>query len=417
MPQRESRRNTGAPLSGAALPAPARRWYDPGMTRLSGATTGNSHPLQGMKAESLYVHFPFCETKCHYCDFYSLAADRTRPVDRDGFARALETEIRLAGPGLNASLETVFLGGGTPSMTEPEVIARALAPLWNHTSLKSSTEWTMEANPSSVDRDRLKRYQSLGVNRISLGVQATQDHLLKALGRVHGRREALRAIEAVLTAGYDNLSVDLLCGVPGQTLKDLRESLETLTSFPISHLSCYLLTLPPKHRMYKDLPDEDTQLEHLLFVDRWLRERGFQHYEISNFSRPGRRARHNLRYWTGKAYLGLGPSAHSFNPNTALRWKNVSSLHRYAGALDEGRLPVEWTEELSADQRQLEQWMLSLRLDEGFPRRWLDTDLRRNRAEDLVQSGLLENHPDKPDYFRLTPRGFALSDQVIQTLS
>jgi oxygen-independent coproporphyrinogen-3 oxidase len=165
--------------------------------------------------------------------------------------------------------------------------------------------------------------------------------------------------------------------------------------------------------MHAELPDEDEQLRHLLFIDSFMRERGFEHYEISNFARPGRRARHNLVYWTGGSYLGLGPSAHGFDAPAGIRTKNVSSLHRYASALAEGRLPVDWSETLTSEQRELEQWMLALRLEEGFPSTWLVPERRRLKAASLQSQGLLEAHPSKVGYLRLTPRGFALSDQVI----
>jgi oxygen-independent coproporphyrinogen-3 oxidase len=369
---------------------------------------------------SLYVHFPFCETKCHYCDFYSLGRERTRAGDADAFEAALRREAELVVGGdsrLANEWDTIFFGGGTPSMTPPESMQRALEPLFGRVQATPATEWTMEANPSSIDLERLRAYRRLGVNRISMGVQAMRDELLLRLGRVHSRDKALAALEAIFEAGFDNVSVDLLCGVPGQTLGDLDEALTTLTRFPITHLSCYLLTLPKHHRMYGELPDEDEQLRHLLHLDQWMRGAGFEHYEISNYARPGRRARHNLAYWKGESYLALGPSAHGFDASTGRRWKNVSSLHKYAQLLGEGKLPVEWTEELTDEQRRLESWMLALRLDEGFPRDWLTTPMQASRARVLTEQGLLETHPEAADRLRLTARGLALSDQVIAALA
>jgi oxygen-independent coproporphyrinogen-3 oxidase len=371
---------------------------------------------------SLYVHFPFCETKCHYCDFYSLGRERTREGDADAFELALRREAELAihhteNFELAPELDTIFFGGGTPSMTPPESMARALEPLFSKTRVTPSTEWTMEANPSSIDLERLKAYRSYGVNRISMGVQAMRDDLLLKLGRVHSRDAALKALDAIFESGIDNVSVDLLCGVPGQTLADLDEALATLTRFPITHLSCYLLTLPKHHRMFKDLPDEDEQLRHLLHLDQWMRGAGFEHYEISNYAKPGKRARHNLAYWKGDSYLGLGPSAHSFDATRGTRWKNVSSLHKYAQILAEGKLPIEWTEALTPEQKGLESWMLALRLDEGFPESWLKSPLQTARARTMSEQGLLERHPLTSNQLRLTARGFALSDQVIAALA
>lgn len=371
-----------------------------------------------MRARSLYLHFPFCETKCHYCDFYSIGRERTRDGDAPTFESALaqEIEIRGAQGAFAPTLDTLFMGGGTPSMTPPEAMARAIAPLWKFTSVTPATEWTMEANPSSVSTQTLRDYRALGVNRVSMGVQALRDDLLLKLGRVHSRDAALRALDAIFASGITNVSVDLLCGVPGQSLADVESAMQTLTQFPITHLSCYLLTLPPSHRMYKDLPNEDTQLEHLLLIDRFMTAQGFEHYEISNFAKPGMRARHNLAYWTGASYLGLGPSAHSFDATKSERFKNRSALHPYAQTLQKGELPVEWTETLNAEQLELEKWMLALRLADGFDESWLDSPLRRKRAENLTQRGLLTRASDA-QRLRLTPRGFALSDQIIAELA
>lgn len=366
---------------------------------------------------SLYVHFPFCESKCHYCDFYSIGAERTTASDPRLFEDALAREsARMAprlGPASGSKLESIFFGGGTPSMTPPESMARALAPLDLGARVGPETEWTMEANPSSVDRRRLEEYRRLGVNRISMGVQALRPDLLTMLGRVHSREAAFAALDAIFAAGFMNVSVDLLCGVPNQSVADVERAMDELTRYPITHLSCYLLTLPKTHRMYRELPNEDEQLEHLLAIDRTMRAKGFEHYEISNFAKPGRRARHNLAYWTGKSYLALGPSAHSFDAVSGERWKNFSSLHKYASRLKKGESVIEWTEKLTVEQREMEKWLLALRLEEGFPSEWLDSERRRKKAEFFSEKGLLEAHPTRAGALRLTARGFALSDRII----
>ncbi|MBL7715669.1 MAG: radical SAM family heme chaperone HemW [Bdellovibrionales bacterium] len=369
-----------------------------------------------MKAESLYIHFPFCESKCHYCDFYSIGREKTKTTDADFYEKALHAECELWADQLAPRLKSIFFGGGTPSMTPVESMRRALEPLKLSNKVTSETEWTMEANPSSVELESLKSYRDLGVNRVSMGVQAMRDDLLLRLGRVHSRDAALRALENISRAGFTNFSVDLLCGVPGQTIEDLSSAMEVLTSFPITHLSCYLLTLPKTHRMFRELPKDDDQLAHLLFIDEKMRSKGFRHYEISNFAKPGFEAKHNLVYWQGGSYLGLGPSAHSFSPTDRARWKNVSSLHAYGKKVGLGEKPIEWREDLTDEQLDLERWMLALRLDQGFPRTWLDSPARLQKAAGLTTAGLIEPHPEFTDRLRLTPRGFALSDQVIQTL-
>ena len=367
--------------------------------------------------KSLYVHFPFCESKCHYCDFYSLGKERTKADDPQRFEKALRLEAESKATLLAPTLETIFFGGGTPSMTAYDAMAHALEPLWEKTSITPSTEWTLEANPSSIHLEPFKAYRGYGINRVSMGVQALKSDLLHKLGRVHSREDALRALNAVFEAGFENVSVDLLCGVPDQSESDLQEALETLHQFPITHLSCYLLTLPPHHRMYPDLPNEDTQLSHLLFIHDFMNSRGFEHYEISNYAKPGKASRHNLNYWKGFSYLGLGPSAHSFDSPVKKRWKNVSSLHKYANLLEKGETVIEWTENLTESQIHLENWMLTLRLNEGFSKNWLVSPSQKSKAELFESKGLLERHPEHFDRLRLTPRGFALSDQVIAALA
>jgi oxygen-independent coproporphyrinogen-3 oxidase len=371
-------------------------------------------------ARSLYFHFPFCETKCHYCDFYSLGREKTKPSDPDLFEQALIKEIELRGTegSLTLPIETIFFGGGTPSMTPPESMSRIVNTLFKHAKLAPNYEWTLEANPSSISYDHFMAYRSFGLNRVSMGVQSLKDDTLVKLGRVHSESEALKALETVFRAGFQNVSTDLLCGVPGQSTRDLEAHLTRLTEFPIQHLSIYLLTLAPHHAMYRDLPNEEVQLEHLLLIDSFMRDRGFEHYEISNFARPGARARHNLVYWTGGSYLAFGPSAHSFSKESKLRFKNHSSLHRYARELlEQSTLPVEWRESLTPEQLELEKWMLAIRLSDGFPSEWLKSEAQKSKARLFLEKNLLEPHPTRLHQLRATPRGFAMSDALVRELS
>ena len=375
--------------------------------------------------KSLYIHFPFCEAKCHYCDFYSLGRERTRPGDTDRFEAALHQEIQKFSHRLAPKLDTIFFGGGTPSMTAYDSMARALEPLWASTSVDASTEWTMEANPSSISLAAFQSFRKLGINRISMGVQALRPDFLKLLGRVHSKEQALQSLQTVFDAGFTNVSVDLLCGVPGQSLADLEDAMNQLTQFPITHLSCYLLTLAPHHKMFTQLPHEDVQLEHLLFIDQWMNARGFSHYEISNFAKDGKKSRHNLNYWQGQSYLGLGPSAHSYDALEKRRWKNVSSLHKYAQLLTQGDSPEEWSETLTPTQLDLEKWMLQLRLKDGFPKEWLKSPGQMAKAKEFKTMGLLEDCPttieqdcaQEIERIRLTAKGFALADQIIRAFS
>ncbi len=380
---------------------------------------------------SLYFHFPFCETKCHYCDFYSIGREKTRDGDASTFEKALIQEIKIRGDqgAFAPELSTVFLGGGTPSMTPPDSMERIFRTLFQYTRITEKTEWTMEANPSSISYDTMKAYREIGLNRVSMGVQSLQDSHLKLLGRVHDSSAAFVALDQLFKAGFTNVSTDLLCGVPGQTTDDLRDHIQRLTEFPITHLSIYLLTLAKHHSMFSQLPSDDEQLRHLLYIDEAMTSRGFDHYEISNFAKSSTtlnfQAQHNLVYWKDQPYLGLGPSAHSFahqsenllESTAPQRFKNFSSLHAWANSLAENKLPVEWTESLSPDQRELEKWMLAIRLAEGFPADWIDTDRRRAKLAAFQKEGLLIEHPERRGFIKATARGFALSDALTRELA
>jgi len=364
---------------------------------------------------SLYVHIPFCERKCHYCDFYSLG--NREPELLEQFATALRLEAGLVarerGPAPPYRLNTVYVGGGTPTLLEPHALASALSPILSEARHGADFEWTIEANPSSVDKAKLLAYRKLGINRVSLGIQSLAPELLARLGRIHTREIAIRALDEIFCAGFENVSVDFLCGVPGQSISTLEESIQEAQRFPIKHLSCYLLTLPPDHSMYQELPDEEEQLEHLLWVDHFLGNAGFEHYEISNFAKPGWKSRHNMNYWNGLSYLALGPSAHSFDSEKFIRSKNVSSLSGYCETLRSGRRPIEWSEELTPTQREIEKWLLALRLSEGIAEECFNTPQRRRMLDVFERQGLVVSHPVLAGRKRLTPKGFALSDQII----
>lgn len=366
--------------------------------------------------QSLYFHFPFCETKCHYCDFYSLGRDRTKTEDVEKFESVLRIESELWTPSLSQSIDTVFFGGGTPSMTSATAMRRALEPLDLGSRLSAHYEWSIEANPSSLTRESIKEYASLGINRVSLGVQSLDDETLKRFGRVHTATQAQEVLEGIFESGIQNVSVDLLCGIPGQTLAELEKTIDRLCSFPITHLSCYLLTLHSTHRMAKDLPNESAQLDHLLFIDRKMASLGFEHYEISNFAKPGFEARHNLAYWKGLSYLGFGPSASSFDRGASKRWKNIPSISKYSEKLARREKPTEFEETLSREQLEIEKWMLTLRLSEGFPKDWIQTPLQESRLQRLIDENYVIAHPSLEGRYRLTPKGFAVSDTLVTHL-
>lgn len=331
-------------------------------------------------------------------------------------ALAREAETILAS-GFSKPFETVFFGGGTPTLTALSDLERVIEPFKKASLLESVIEWTSEANPSSAMLEILKGMRCLGVNRLSLGVQATRDDLLKWLGRAHDARKADEALNNAFEAGFQNVSTDLMVGVPGQSEQDIEDSIDRLLSFPIKHLSCYLLTLPQTHRHYRDLPDEETQLRHLRLARAKLISEGFEHYEISNYAKPGFRSRHNMGYWTGASYLGIGPSAHSFDSQASRRWKNVSSIERYTEALESGVNAIEWSENLTDHQLKLERWLLGMRLLDGIPRTWFDElPEGEKQLSTLLERGSLEQHPSYFERVRPSESGIFMTDSILSWL-
>jgi len=338
-------------------------------------------------ATHLYVHIPFCASRCDYCDFVSL----TDHLDqRKRYVDALLTELELERELLASELDTVYLGGGTPTLLEPELL-RALLE-----RLPAAHELTVEANPETVTPGLAEALVEAGVNRVSLGAQSFQPHLLDALGRRAGPSDIRRAIETLGEAGIDNLSLDLLYGIPGQSRRDLGADLdEALASGP-EHLSCYELEAKPGTRFSHDhgadlLEQAEVLEDHLELVVERLSASGYRWYETANFARiePGRdlRSVHNLGYWRGHDYLGLGIGAVSTAADR--RWRNAPSLSRYLAALERGEKPPRETEALDEATKLRERLMLGLRLDEPLAIAELESVLDRSALERFVDLGLV----------------------------
>jgi oxygen-independent coproporphyrinogen-3 oxidase len=320
-----------------------------------------------MPPAGIYIHIPFCKHKCPYCDFYSVTAT----AGLNAFLADLRQELTLrADPTL--AVDTVHLGGGTPSLCPPDAVDRLLSTIQAGFDLQANAEITLEANPGAISSGDLKRLRAIGVNRLNIGVQSFRDDVLRFLGRIHDRAEALAVVEQARAAGFANLGLDLICGLPGQRVDDWRWDLEMALSLGPEHLSCYILTFEPGTPMTQDREEgrikapEGARVAELFetTVDL-LAERGYDHYEISNFARsPAYRSRHNLKYWRFEPYLGFGPSAHSYRSGT--RWWNLADLDLYHRRLARGRLPEGGREALSREQEILEALLLGLRLKEGF---------------------------------------------------
>ncbi len=375
----------------------------------------------------LYVHVPFCLRKCRYCDFYSLAP----PHPVSDYLEGVSAEIALAGKA-GLSCDTVYLGGGTPSLLPAAAVAGILERLHGAFRIDTGAEVTLEANPGTVAGGQLASFRAAGVNRLNLGVQSLREEKLRFLGRIHGPAEAVRAFAAARAAGFERVGIDLIYGLPGESAGEWLSDLEAALALGPDHLSCYLLTIAPGTPLGRDLAAgrlqavaEETAAELFLLTAARLAAGGFVHYEISNFARDLGGAggpavsRHNLKYWTGAPYLGFGPGAHSFLPPR--RFWNLPDLGRWLAALRSGKPPAAGGEELDRGQRVLEALFLGLRTAWGVDlaglREGLGWDLLAERAGAVAEfagRGLL-----RVEGGRLFPtaRGMLVAERLAVELS
>lgn len=369
-----------------------------------------------------YVHVPFCVRKCGYCDFTSYAGSLPRLPD---YIETLVKEIKSTPvPSRQTPLETVYLGGGTPSLLRPGQVERLLDTLSDRFGLDREAEVTIEANPGTVQPDQLRDYVKAGVNRISIGVQTTEPRLLKLLGRIHQPQEAVDAILAAHAAGFKRISADLMFGLPEQTVADVERTARTILALPVSHLSFYSLSIEegtPFHAAYgrhpERLPDEETERAQ---YDRLLTkaaQAGLVHYEISNAAKSGDESRHNLVYWQARPYYGFGAGAHSYV--AGVRRGNAQSLDDYGFRVKSGLGPFAAAisgQALTRQEQEQEFMLLGLRLIAGveadsFQRRFGIRLDQRFQAEirSTIDRGLLEKTATG---YRLTRRGLDLANQV-----
>lgn len=366
----------------------------------------------------LYVHVPFCFHKCHYCDFYSIVDDR----DRQGaFVRRLSDELAWWCDREELRPATIFVGGGTPTLLSAEGWHRLLGALGDHGVLQNVAEFTVEANPETLTPALLKVLTGGGVNRMSIGAQSFDPVLLKALERWHDPASVARAVALARDAELTNINLDLIIAIPGQSEGQLHHDLDAAVALRPRHLSCYSLTFEPgtpleqRRRLGRiDPADEETQRRFYEQVMARLAAEGFEHYEISNWSRPGRRCEHNLLYWRNGPWLGLGPSAASHRAGR--RWKNAPHLGRYLASV--GPAPVSEEETLTPDGRIGEQFMLGLRLTEGVEWSWVQrhappADRRRGEIDRLLALGMLQR---SATHLRLSDEGRLLADSVLAAL-
>ena len=368
-------------------------------------------------ALGLYIHIPFCKAKCAYCDFYSLAHSEEK---MDAYTAALLRHLEEVAPrAAGMQVDTVYFGGGTPSYLGTARLIRILQTVQRRYDVTRDAEITLEANPDSAgDWRALRRLRRAGFNRLSLGVQSTDDELLRRIGRVHTCEQVQQAVTAAQKAKLTNLSLDLIYGLPGQTMEDWQRTLADAVALGPEHLSCYGLKLEEgtslwQQRQALTLPDDDAQADMYLYTVAALSEAGYGQYEISNFARAGRESRHNLKYWRMQEYAGFGPGAHS--DFGGVRYGYVRDLDAYIA----GRLVLAEAETDGTLARDFEYVMLSLRTAEGIDRRTFENRYRQRfeAMERLFvqyeQAGLAQRTEGG---WRLTPRGFLVSNSIIVAL-
>jgi oxygen-independent coproporphyrinogen-3 oxidase len=366
----------------------------------------------------LYVHVPFCITRCGYCDFNTYTPAELGGVNPDAWLQALRTELGLAAARLDApTVNTVFVGGGTPSLLGGARMATLLDMVREHFALAPDAEVTTEANPESAWPDFFAATRAAGYTRVSLGMQSVSPQVLGVLDRIHTPNRSAAAAREALQAGFEHVSLDLIYGTPGENDDDLLRSVDTAVETGADHVSAYALTVEDGTALARRVrsgelaaPDDDVLAHRYELVDARLAEAGMSWYEVSNWSRPGGECRHNLGYWDGGQWWGAGPGAHGYVGAT--RWWNVKHPNTYAEKLADAALPVAGFEQLGPDALHTEDVLLRMRLRQGLPLAALDA-AERGRAESAVADGLLAPRGDR---LVLTPRGRLLADGVVRSV-
>ncbi len=375
-----------------------------------------------MKESALYIHIPFCDHKCIYCDFYSIITSD----NISSFLQSLKKEIKYYAKNYSSNriITSIFFGGGTPSLMQPEYLEKIISSIAENFNVSAEAEITMETNPGTVDKDKLRKFKTSGINRISIGVQSFNNDELKFLTRIHNNSTAVETLHIASEVGFENISLDLIFNLPGQTKKIWLSNLKQAIQLPIKHISTYSLilergtilnkmVLDGKIKMQSD--DHDADL-YQTTVD-FLTQNGFYQYEVSNFTKPGYECRHNNAYWQYKDYLGLGTSAHSFVDGK--RWWNYSSLKKYIEEINTGGNAVANHEALSPEEFHNEYVMLALRSSgiklnnykNTFGDNWLTNNysyLKKLENENFI---LFDD-----SNIKLTKKGYAVCDEILQNI-
>ena len=379
--------------------------------------------MNELKPLGIYIHIPFCRSKCQYCDFYSLGGSRDKRLV-DNFMQALAVHFKEAGAlAADYIVDTVYFGGGTPSFFGADGLRRIFAELQHRFRVDKDAEITFEANPDSVSSSLLKKLRAEGFNRMSLGVQNDRDDVLQKLGRPHNYEQAVNAVGLAREAGFDNISLDLMYGLPNQTAQQWEQTLRHVLELQPEHMSCYGLKVEEgtplwEYREAANLPTDEVQAEMYLKAVKILAEAGYRQYEISNFAKPGRTSRHNLKYWLGQEYLGFGPAAAS--DFAGKRFTNNPDIQNYVrGLLKQDVTILSECETIPARERAGEYVMLRLRTILGIDPEEYEKNYLMPFAPllevitPLAERGLFIERNGR---WSLTPEGFLVSNEIIARL-
>lgn len=380
----------------------------------------------GKNSLSIYVHIPFCNSKCEYCSFVSMVAG---DEDKKRYFNDLVTEIKLQSKNYRQfySVSSIYIGGGTPSCLDYYYIRDLLSCIYKNFAVKNSAEITIELNPGTVDKNKVREYILSGVNRFSIGLQSTNDKILKSMGRAHSKEDFDLAVATIREFGIKNISADMIIGYPKQTIADVKETLTHLIDLDIPHISIYMLQVEEGTKLKKmvdtnaiALPEEDIVVKMYNYVSETLMQKGYNRYELSNFAKPTYESFHNQVYWKRKDYLGLGLAAHSYIAGT--RFSNTDNLAEYADKLEnKGTLPTTVSKTLTKEEKREEFIMLSLRTAEGlsldafkaeFDENFLAT--KKATLAKLIENGFMILTKD--NRLVCTSKGFLVLNQIILQL-
>ena len=356
----------------------------------------NYYHVKLQSLAGIYIHIPFCKKACNYCNFHF----STQLELKDAMIESLRKEISLQKDFISAdeAIETIYFGGGTPSILNTSDLEQIIEDIKVKFRVIDVAEITLEANPDDITLEKVKSWKAIGINRLSLGVQSFFDEELKWMNRAHDAENALKSIDEIIEAGISNFSVDLIFGSPVLTNENLKRNLDIIAQKNIPHLSCYALTVEPKTTLSHLIEKKklakintDKQAEQFLIIVDYLSSHGYEQYEISNYAKPGMRSKHNSSYWQGKAYYGLGPSAHSFDGNNKRRW-NIANNSLYIKSLSKNELNFE--EEILTPTQQINEYiMTALRTTEGIDLNKVDADFGKEIRIALLQK--IEKYQNK----------------------